>query len=383
MAGEAGGQLLGVGDEVEHAAGLKARTADQLLPVGGGKEFIDGALEAHVVRDLDVAQALHADIGGEFQHVFEKALGAGGAAGHVDGPHRLAPEGSKIGGNKQVADVNNLQGIAEIRLIGAVFEHALGIGDPLEGGGGHRLVRKGGKHVVQHVLGHAEHVLLGGEGHFEIQLVELAGGAVGPGVLVPEAGGHLEILIEARHHQQLLENLGRLGQGVKLAVELAAGDEVIPGPLGRGGGEDGGLQLKEAHLGHLAAQVGNDLRTQHDVVVNLAVAQIEEAVFQPHLLLGLGGGGDFEGQRLPHPAQDGQGRGLDLHGAGGDFIVIGFLAAFNHRAGNGDGAFPRHPVQQRLVVDHDLHHAVVIPQIQKLHPAVVADILHPAGHPHL
>lgn len=166
-------------------------------------------------------------------------------------------------------------------------------------------------------------------------------------------------------------------------MELAAGDEVIPGPLGRGGGEDGGLQLKEAQLGHLAAQVGNDLRTQHDVVVNLAVAQIEEAVFQPHLLLGLGGGGDFEGQRLPHPAQDGQGRGLDLHGAGGDFIVIGFLAAFNHRAGNGDGAFPRHPVQQRLVVDHDLHHAVVIPQIQKLHPAVVADILHPAGHPHL
>ena len=35
------------------------------------------------------------------------------------------------------------------------------------------------------------------------------------------------------------------------------------------------------------------------------------------------------------------------------------------------------------ILDHHLHHAVMIPQIQEFNAAVVADILHPAGHPDL
>src|SRR5437763_12227478 len=41
--------------------------------------------------------------------------------------------------------------------------------------------------------------------HLEIELVELAGGAVGAGGFVPEAGRDLEIAVKPGHHQQLLE----------------------------------------------------------------------------------------------------------------------------------------------------------------------------------
>ena len=57
------------------------------------------------------------------------------------------------------------------------------------------------KHRHQYVFQRAQHVLLSGEGHLHIQLVELAGSAVGPGVLIPEAGGNLEVAVKARGHQ--------------------------------------------------------------------------------------------------------------------------------------------------------------------------------------
>ena len=96
------------------------------------------------------------------------------------------------------------------------------------------------------VLSDGKHVLLVGKGHLHVQLVELAGGAVAPGVLVPEAGGNLEVPVKPRGHQQLLELLRRLGQSVELAGVLPSGHQVIPGALGGGGGEDGGGDLQEA-----------------------------------------------------------------------------------------------------------------------------------------
>jgi len=42
--------------------------------------------------------------------------------------------------------------------------------------------------AVDHLLHRGEHVVLGHEGHFDIQLVELAGRAVRARVLVAEAG---------------------------------------------------------------------------------------------------------------------------------------------------------------------------------------------------
>ena len=72
---------------------------------------------------------------------------------------------------------------------------------------------------LEHVLGPAfedlQHVLLLDERHLAVDLREL-GLTVGAQVLVAEAAHDLEIFVVAGHHQQLLERLRRLGQGVEL-----------------------------------------------------------------------------------------------------------------------------------------------------------------------
>jgi hypothetical protein len=111
----------------------------------------------------------------------------------------------------------HFNGVAQVRLVGAVFAHRhvignarhilahrLAIGELLEGVEDHRL--HGGEQVV-----------LRDEAHFEVELVELARQAVGARVFVAEAGRDLEVAVKARHHQQLLVLLRGLRQGEELA----------------------------------------------------------------------------------------------------------------------------------------------------------------------
>ena len=72
----------------------------------------------------------------------------------------------------------------------------------------------------------------------------------GAGVLVAEARRDLEIAVEPGDHQELLELLRRLGQGVEAARMQAAGHQEVAGALGRGGGQDRRLEFVEAGLGH-------------------------------------------------------------------------------------------------------------------------------------
>ena len=150
-------------------------------------------------------------------------------------------------------DVLHLQRVAQVRLVGAVFPHRLGIGD-------HRKFRRHRlaagellEHAAHHRLDRVEHVLLGDEAHLQIELVELAGRAVGAGVLVAEAGRDLEIAIEARHHDELLELLRRLRQRVELARMDARRHEVVARALRRRRGQDRRLEFEEALLLHAAA----------------------------------------------------------------------------------------------------------------------------------
>src|SRR3712207_9041615 len=66
---------------------------------------------------------------------------------------------------------------------------------------------------------------------FRSELREL-GLPVGAQVLVAEAAGDLVVALEAGHHQQLLEELRRLGQRVELARAEPARHEEVARPLG-------------------------------------------------------------------------------------------------------------------------------------------------------
>ena len=136
-------------------------------------------------------------------------------------------------------------------------------------------------------------------GHLDVHLVELAGAAVGARGLVAEAGGDLEVLVEARDHQELLEHLRRLRKGVEHAAVDAARHEVVARALGRGGGQDRRLELVESLLPHLLAEEADDFRTEDDVLVELLAAKVEEAVLESDILRLVGlFVGDVEGRHL-------------------------------------------------------------------------------------
>ena len=111
-----------------------------------------------------------------------------------------------------LGDVLHDDRVAQVRLVGAVFAHRLGVGNARPGRGRHRLaVGELLEHAADDRLHRREHIVLLDEAHLDVELVEFAGQAVGARVLVAEAGRDLEIAVEARHHQELLVLLGAWG----------------------------------------------------------------------------------------------------------------------------------------------------------------------------
>lgn len=229
-----------------------------------------------------------------------------------------------------------------------------------------------------------EHVLLLDEGHLHVELVELARRTVRARVLVTEAGRDLEVPVEARDHQQLLELLRSLGEGVELArVEARRHDEVA-GALGRGGGQDRRGHLVEPEGRHLVTDGADHGRTQHDVAVHALAAQVEEAVLQPPLLVDPVLGVDREGERGGRAEQLDL-ADLDLDLAGGQVRVDVLGASRDDLAVDTDGRLLGDLVQ-RLVrrgarTGHQLRDAVVIPEIDEEDAAQVAPIVQPAAQP--
>ena len=110
-----------------------------------------------------------------------------------------------------IAHVFDHDGVAQIRLVGAVFAHRLLIGDTREDRGHRFAIAKLFKEATQHRLDSGKNVVLLNEAHFDIELVELTRRAVGAGILVAETRCDLEVAVKARDHHELLELLRRLG----------------------------------------------------------------------------------------------------------------------------------------------------------------------------
>ena len=244
-------------------------------------------------------------------------------------------------------DVGDQERIAKVRLVGTVFEQrflirdarilarrsdGLAVGELLEHAGQHRLDRR-------------EHVVLRDEAHLEVELVEFARRPVGAGVLVAEAGRDLEIAVEARDHDQLLEHLRRLRKRVEFARVDPARHEIVARALGRARGQDRGLELGEALLDHPPPDRGDHGRAQHDVGVDLLAPEVEIAIFEADFLGIVLLAGDRHRQLL--------GRRLNGHLAGADLDLAGRQVGI-HRLGracddlalDGDDGFDAEPVER-------------------------------------
>src|ERR1700732_877900 len=149
---------------------------------------------------------------------------------------------------------------------------------------GYRAARsKRLENPAQHRLDRGKDILLRHKTHFDIELVEFAGAAVGSRILVAKTRRDLKIAVEARYHDELLELLRRLRQGVEFSRMQPGRHQQIARALGTRSGENRGLELEKALCLHPRAERVDDLTAQHDVFMQLLAAQIEKAIAQPYV----------------------------------------------------------------------------------------------------
>ena len=283
---------------------------------------------------------------------------------------------------KIVRHVGDADRIAQVRLVDAEFQHRLLVGDHRKRLRHRLAAAEFLEHAAQHRLDRREHVLLRDEAHLDIELVEFAGAAVGARVLVAEARRDLEIAVEARHHDELLELLRRLRQRVELAGMDARGHQVVARAFRARRGQDRRLELEEALALHARAQGIDDAPAQHDVGVQLLAPEIEEAVFEPRVL-GIGLIAEHRQRQVAGRAEHLDLAHVDLDVAGRHVRVFRARRALAHVAVDAHDEFRAQLLgmleRRRIGIDDALRHAVMVAQIDEQHAAVVADAMAPAG----
>ena len=381
-----GGELVRA--EEDEVAVLRVQRGQQGFPLFLGEILLQNRVDLAVLMDEDPRHTLRA--------VAEGMIGEGlhGGAGElfgtalaVDGTHHaaliryLAEHGEAArGGN--VRHVEDGEAEAQVGLVAAVLVHAL---LPRQAGKGiidlpaHDLL----EHGFEEPLKMPQNVLLLHKGHFHIHLRELRL-TVGAQVFIPEASGHLIILVNAAHHQQLLEDLRALGQGVELAVVHPAGHQIIPRTLRGGLGEHGGLHREEALAVQIILSALLHPMAEAQPLHHLRAAQVQVAVLQPQLVLHARVI-QREGQRICLAGHL-QLHRTQFHSAGGQLFVHGLLIA------QADGAFHRNYgfvfqlIRRRKFlrrelgrVEHHLQNAFPVPQVHENNAAHIPLGLHPAA----
>ena len=316
---------------------------------------------------------------GELLPRVEGAARLTGAAGHHDRPHVLGLEDPESGVGEVGGQVGDLGLEAQVGLVGAVALHRLGVGDPRERRG--HLVADQQPDRGDQVLGQRDDVVLVDEAHLDVELGEL-GLPVGAEVLVAVTARDLEVALQAGHHQQLLEQLGALRQGVPAARLQPRRHQEVACALGGGPGQRRGLDLDEVALDQQVASDLVDPAAQPERVGGRGPAEVEVAVLQPGLLAHGDPLVDLERQRARGVEHLDRRRG-DLDVPGRQLGVGVALGPQLDHPGDGEAELVAQVVRtgrlQDLVPDDDLGDTTGVPQIDERHPAMVSTPAHPAG----
>ena len=225
-------------------------------------------------------------------------------------------------------------------------------------------------------LDHALDVVLDDEGHLEVDLREL-GLAVEAQVLVAEAAHDLEVAVEARDHEQLLEELRRLGERVELPGLSRDGTRKLRAPPGVYFTMNGVSSSRKPRSCQVAARASALICERiEEVLLQRRAAQVEVAVLEAHVSLvsmssSISNGGVSEREKIVERV------GLDLDLAGRELGVHVPPRATTSPA-DADAALAAQLAGQRVGVlvdarlEHDLGEAVAVAQIDEHAAAVVA-----------
>jgi hypothetical protein len=206
----------------------------------------------------------------------DRPSGRPGSSRRLRNPNRRRPS----------SRIHDLHAEAQVRLVRAEPVHRLAPGqrrerqfdlDPAHGSdcsGDHFLDRR-------------QHVLLAPEGTFEVQLRELEL-AVGSEVLVPVAAGDLVVPLDPPDHQELLEELRGLRQGVEVPLAQPARHQDVTCAFGCGADEGRRLHLEEAFRDRgSGGSPPSGARPGAEVGCHRRATEVEVAVLEPDALIGV------------------------------------------------------------------------------------------------
>ena len=267
----------------------------------------------------------------------------------------------------------------QVGLVGAIQMHGVLVGH-------HRKLTQVDaqgvfEHASDHVLEQGANFFFGQKRSFDIDLGEF-GLTVGAQIFVAEALGDLVVTVIPRHHEQLLEQLGRLGQRKKLTVVHPAGHQVVARAFRRALGEHGGFDVDKTMGVQKLANLHRHFVAQHEVFLHVGAAQIEHAVGQAGglgevVVIQLKGRCDRGVEHRQFVAQH-----LDL--AAFEAIVGRALRAGTHQAFDLDAklvaqVFGDGKHLGAIGVAHHLHIAFAVAQVDKDHTPVIAAAVDPAA----
>src|SRR5579875_339731 len=136
----------------------------------------------------------------------------------------------KLGARKGRGYISKLKTESHVRLVGPESLHCFVVSQSLKW-----LLYRNAQSVTidtsEQTLDYRHNLLGCGTGHFHVDLGKF-GLPVGSQILVAETLGDLVVTVESGDHQNLLEQLWRLGKRVKTTGIYSAGNEIIACPLG-------------------------------------------------------------------------------------------------------------------------------------------------------
>ena len=338
-----------------------------------------------VFSDLDVGQplgAVDADEAGVFVDfaTTQRATARYAQCRHASAAAGRAAEHLEGHITDGVGDVGQFKRDAQVGLVGTEAAHGFGVAHARKG---RRQFDIEGfaEHAAEHLFDQRSDFLLAHERGLDIDLGEF-GLAVGAQVFVAEAFDDLIVAVEARHHQQLLEELWRLRQGKELPGMHARRHEVVARAFRRALGQHRCFDVNEAVGIEKAAEGHRDLIAQTQVLLHLRTTQVDDTVseayrFRQVLVIELEGRRDGGVEDFDVVTQH-----FDLTGA--QRGVFGSCRATAHFAGQLQHEFVAHRLGLgehfgAIGVAHHLHEAVTVAQVDEDHATVVAAAVHPAA----
>ena len=246
----------------------------------GGVEFVNRGFQRAVFVVFDIYEAFGAYLLrlDEIRELVELLAGVCRTAfAYYASDIRRIVKHLELAGGEDLFQFLKLHAETQVGLVRAVFSHGF-VPCHLPQLPGQLNAAHLFEEMPRHVLEEFDDVFLIDKRHLAVYLRELRL-AVGPQILVAKTFRNLEIAVEARHHQQLLQCLRRLRQGIELSGIHARRHDEVACSLGCRTDEDRCLNLDKLACVEEVAYENRHTVAKLKILAHRRTAQVEVSVF--------------------------------------------------------------------------------------------------------